>query len=274
MTERPDIKMAIADHPRIVGGVLAILLALMIGQGIIDHRREVAEASQKQRAEDLAKQKGRAVEAKVDKDDKALNAVCGPGGPGWKGKWDDACAKPLADAGNAAAQELLGSHLFGTGKYDSAIPWLEKSANQGDARSMYLVGSIYATRSGSRADIENAMHWLHAAADLGDSQAMWFLGDIYRVGEITPQDFVEARKWFTKAAEAGNAESAAYLGRMDKDDGDLVGAYKWFNISCAGYRLIGAVVCSERDEVAARLNPADVKKAQALASEWAKQFGK
>jgi len=237
MAVRPDIKkMAIADHPRIVGGAVATVLALMIGQGIIDHHREAAQALQKQRAEDLAKEKARAVKAKLESDDKALNAACGTD-TNWKGRWDDACVQPLAEAGNSAAQALLGSHLFGTGEYDSAIPWLEKSANQGDSGAMYLAGSIYATHSRSRDDFEKAMHWLQAAADLGNSQAMWFLGDIYRVGEITPQNFVEARRWFTKSAEAGNAESAAYLGRMAKDDGDLVGAYKWFNISCAGYRL-------------------------------------
>src|SRR5437762_9673145 len=56
--------------------------------------------------------------------------------------------RPLAEAGNAPAQYLLGSlYVEGNGvEHDdaTAFMWFQRAANQGDAASQYIVGASYA----------------------------------------------------------------------------------------------------------------------------------
>jgi len=263
----------------------------MIGQGVIDHRREVSRNYHKQRAEDLAKQKAQAAQAKLASDEKALAEAC-------DGLWresghsfneiEESCIKPLAEAGNTAAQRQVGGTLETSREYSGAIAWYERAANQSDHQAMYSLALLYAVgdthkfvekRYDPLVDPRKAVYWYTRAADLGNVDAMRELGDIHREGDLKPQDYLEARKWYLRAAEAGDRISLGSLASMAKNGQgaapDLIEAYKWFSLYCASFGgrpfQLG---CSERDDVAERLNSADILKAQALASQWTKQFGK
>ena len=80
---------------------------------------------------------------------------------------------------------------------------------------------------------DDALAQWRVAADAGDRRAMLALGRLYAQGLGAPQDYVEAHKWLNLAAARGAAEAV-----------------------------------SERDALAAKMTPAQVESAQALARSW------
>jgi TPR repeat protein len=287
MAEQKGTKMALSDHPWMVGSILVFLLALVFGQAVITHQNEATEAAQIQRVADMAKAKARAVRAKLAADEKELTQTC-------EGKWNDSCVKPLAESGNVAAQSMFGSHLAGKDNYASAITWLEKAANQGDVGAMVGLGKIYSLgdifgishegkSSTDLIDGKKAIYWYRMAADLGDKHAMDSLGGIYFDGRLVAQDFKESVKWLEKASEAGNISSAAGLGAfyLSGRTGtvDYIQAYKWDSIECLDevrvtHTTTKVLGCQDRDSLEAKMAPADVLKAQQLTADWVKEFRK
>lgn len=125
------------------------------------------------------------------------------------GKRDYATAlrrlRPLANAGNAAAQSRLGI-MFANGEgvrqsYPEARKWYEKAAGQSYAEAqnelglMYLLGGM-----GVPVDYAEAAKLFRRAADQGLAGAQNNLGMMYAKGAGVPQDNVEAFKWLSLAA--------------------------------------------------------------------------
>ncbi len=94
------------------------------------------------------------------------------------------------------------------------------------------------------------------------------LGMIYKSGKGEPQDYVEAVKWYRMAAVRGHEYAQYSLGFMYLQGfgilQDNVRAHMWFNIASANGDLVSA---NWRDEVAAKMTPIDISKAQAMANE-------
>jgi TPR repeat protein len=92
-----------------------------------------------------------------------------------------------------------------------------------------------------------------------------------------PQDDVQAAQWCRKAAEQGHAAAQRFLGDfystglgVPQDD---VEAHKWMNLAAA--RTSGADqkrFADARDEIAAKMTPAQVAEAQKRAREWTEAF--
>ena len=106
------------------------------------------------------------------------------------------------------------------------------------------------------------MKWYRLAAEQGYAMAQSDLGQMYRKGQGVPQDYAEAGKWYRLAAEQGYASAQFTLGRLYQIGKgvpqDFVTTHMWFNIAVAN----GGPGAAARDEVAARLTPADVSEAQ------------
>lgn len=121
---------------------------------------------------------------------------------------------PLAEAGDAEAQYLLGSlYIEGTGMPASAAyEWLKKAADQNHAEACYLLSCL--TCLGDKTDDELRALLLRAA-ELGSVSAQCALGTYYATGDWSgPQDFVEAAKWYGRAASTGDADAQYELGFM------------------------------------------------------------
>ena len=96
---------------------------------------------------------------------------------------------------------------------------------------------------------------------------------MYADGRGVPQDDAEAVAWYRKAAEQGNASAQHNLG-VGYAQGlgvpqDNVEAHMWLNLAAS--RLSGEArepVVTMRDDVAARMTPADLSEAQRRAREW------
>ncbi len=179
-----------------------------------------------------------------------------------------------AEQGDASAQYNLGyMYLNGEGvpqDYAGAAKWFRRAADQAFAPAQLHLGTMYHKGQGVPQDYAEAAKWFHQAADQGFGPAQFLLGFMYDNGQGVPQDYTEAAKWYRQAADRGDASAQLNLGLMyHKGQGvpqDFVQAYLWLNLSAS--RRSDKRVQELRDEVAARLTPADLALAQRLSREW------
>jgi methionine-S-sulfoxide reductase len=185
-----------------------------------------------------------------------------------------------ADQGMAAAQYNLGQmYRLGNGvaKSDAtASKWYRLAANQGYAAAQSNLGAMYATGQGVRQDYPNALKWYHLAADHGDVDAQFNIGGMYYHGQGVPQDYSEAVKWYQSAANQGYSYAQNSLGILyalgQGVPQDNVQAYMWFNLAATHIRASNTEARNSafqnRDNVAAKMTPAQIAEAQKLADEW------
>lgn len=140
-----------------------------------------------------------------------------------------------------------------------------KAARQGDAEAQYRLGKsmLYDTTRGKEGAAE-AVRWLKSAAASGHTGAMVQLGKLYRTGLGVLQNFDLTVEWMSKAAASGDPEGMMELGRLYRSGTgvkqDLIQAYAWFNRAAAALHTEAMV---EREDIALRLSPAELKEAQA-----------
>lgn len=126
-----------------------------------------------------------------------------------QGRFDDALAvlRPLAEAGDAEAQFLLG-YLFFTDspvEHEEAAAWAARAAEQGEPDAKYSVGMCWLHGTGGPADPALAVAWLTRAAeqDCGvfNDTAAEVLATLYAGGEHgVGRDAVLADRWRERAA--------------------------------------------------------------------------
>jgi len=156
------------------------------------------------------------------------------------GDWSRAhdLAKPIAEKGNADAQEFVASILFkwsnaASDKREEALDWYLKAAEQGhveaqrnaaallqllerhaeavawrkrigDAPSLRKVAEAYRLGRGVSKDATKAVEWFRRAAEKGDATAQRELGTLLRDGQGVVRDPVEAESWYRKAFAQGD----------------------------------------------------------------------
>ena len=102
-----------------------------------------------------------------------------------------------------------------------------------------MTASVTCTPSAKAAqDYAQAVAWYRKAADQGYAFAQNSLGDMYADGHGVPQDYVLARMWFNLAA------------------------------SRATTAWLRPAAVKSRDDVAAKMTPAQIAEAQRMAREW------
>lgn len=131
----------------------------------------------------------------------------------------EAAWRPLAGAGDAAAQYNLGAlYLTDQGGTDvaEAAWWFNKAAAQEHPRAQFALAQIYrgvAPASAMSVPVtpDLARYWLIKSAQLGHGPAQAALGMVYAAGDpdlgVRP-DVVAAWQWLTLAADAGVAGAA------------------------------------------------------------------
>lgn len=179
----------------------------------------------------------------------------------------------------------------------AALDWCGRAADQGSPVAEYELGQIY--EHPWETDIQNfaeALKWYRRAADQGYAEAQEELGGMYEFGLGVQRDYGTAEKWFDKAddwisiaimydevaknhflaakwygklADEGNRYAKFRLGEMYRDgEGvpkDLSLAHMWFELAArSGYRNADTA----RDELAPRMTPAQIARAQRLAQAW------
>jgi TPR repeat protein len=181
--------------------------------------------------------------------------------------------RPLADHGDPEAQYRLGlMYEFGKGFAQDkaqAMAWLGKSAAHGSASAQTELGVIYATGDGVPQDNVKSVEWFRKAATQGNPTARYNLGLMYAKGDGVRNDDAQAIAWFRKAAEQGELNAQFKLGvayengeGVPKDD---VLAYANYTIAA---RSGNKEYAQYRDDVAAKLDPSQVREGKALAAAW------
>jgi TPR repeat protein len=117
-------------------------------------------------------------------------------------------------------------------------------------------------------DYATALKEWRSLAEAGNVFAQFDLGLMYDIGQGVPQDNKEAVKWYELAADQGYPDAQVALGSTyAKGRGVLqnyIRAHMWFNISAANGNEGGA---KNRDNIAKKMTPADISKAQDMARE-------
>jgi localization factor PodJL len=178
----------------------------------------------------------------------------------------------VAQSGNAKAQyELATAYATGHGAQRDlhlAVQWYEKAAQAGLAPAQYRLGSLYEKGLGVTRNANQAMVWYRKAADKGNVRAMHNLAVLTAEGgENGKPDYANAAQWFRKAAEYGVKDSqfnvAILLARGLGVPQNLTLSYVWFSAAAAQGDSDAA---SKRDDVGAKLSPADLAAAKATAA--------
>jgi len=91
------------------------------------------------------------------------------------------------------------------GDYATAMRIIRPLADQGNAKAQDLVGTIYQEGWGVPRDHAEAAKWFRRAANQGDATAQFGLGTMYRDGEGVPQDYIRSYMWYSLAALTNDA---------------------------------------------------------------------
>ena len=112
------------------------------------------------------------------------------------------------------------------------------------------------------------------SAEQGDARAQFHLGSLYRKGEGVPRDYQESFKWFQMAAGQGDAEAQFNLGYMyAKGQGvprNYVLAHVWMNLSLSQQTDEAMIKAKARalDKLESRMTRTEISEAQKLAWEF------
>ena len=125
----------------------------------------------------------------------------------------------------------------------------------------------------NRQDYARAGQLLQVPAEHGYANAQAVLCFMHTHGRGVPQSYRVAADWCRRSAEQGNAQGQYMLGLLYNSghgvQENFVQAYKWLNLAAThasgpkrefSYRI--------RDNVATKMSPAQIEKAQALALEY------
>jgi uncharacterized protein len=127
---------------------------------------------------------------------------------------------------------------------------------------------------GVQQDYAQAAIWYSKAAAKGNANGQFNLGLMYFNGIGVPQDYSKAAKWLRKAADKGNANAQSDLGWIYQNGygvpQDNVRALMWFDLAVSGASdaEISGMAAKFRDELTAKMTPAQIAEAQRLAREW------
>ena len=139
-------------------------------------------------------------------------------------------------------------------------------AGDGDAAAMFSLSDFYKNGTCGTKDTALARKWHRSAAEHGDAYAQMTLGSNYRIGNAgLAADTVLAYKWYALAAAAAKPRSKAGPGDPFAQLLPLTGSASFGDTAAD---LQAAV---QRDRMAKKMTPAQIKKAKELAREWKPQ---
>ena len=107
--------------------------------------------------------------------------------------------------GTAQAQDYdKGVDAYRAGDYATALQEWRPLAEQGNAAAQNNLGFMYKSGYGVPQDYAEAVKWYRLAAEQGQAIAQSNLGVMYKNGWGVPQDFVVAHMWLNIASANGD----------------------------------------------------------------------
>jgi TPR repeat protein len=181
-----------------------------------------------------------------------------------------ACGLGLAIQAPAFAGFAEGASAYNAQRYDVALREITPLAKAGNADAQHLLGLMYYMGHGVKRDYKVAFDWHRKAAMQGKADAQYVVGAMYYTGNAVPQDQKMAVQWFRRAAERGHADAQHALGLMYRYHvagmpQDMVIAYMLWNLSSAGGNRNAT---EQRATIARLMNAEQIDEAQALSRNW------
>ena len=181
-----------------------------------------------------------------------------------------ACGFAVGMPGHALAGFAEGAGAYNARQYDLALREIAPLARAGNADAQHLLGLMYYMGRGVKRDYKTALEWHRKAALQGKADAQYVVGAMYYTGNTVPQDQQLAVQWFRRAAEQGHAEAQYALGLMVRYHvagmpHDLVIATMLWNLASAGGNNNAT---AQRTAVARLMSQEQIDEAQALSRNW------
>ena len=156
---------------------------------------------------------------------------------------------------------------------EAAARWFEQAARAGFAPAQYRIAALYEKGVGAPKDAALARSWYMSAARAGNARAAHNLGVMAAeppVGQAP--DYGEAARWFRLAGALGVRDSqynlAVLYARGLGVAQDLRQSWMWFSLAAAQG---DADAARKRDEVAGKLDPAQLSAAADLLAKFKTQ---
>lgn len=172
--------------------------------------------------------------------------------------------------GSAMAGLAEGASAYNARNYALALKEVTPLAQAGNADAQHLLGLMYYMGRGVRRDYRQAFAWHYKAAQQGKADAQYVVGAMYYTGNAVPQDQLLAVQWFRKAAEQSHPDAQYALGLMYRYHvagmpQDMVIAYMLWNLAAAsGHRN----ATEQRAVIARQMSQEQIEEAQALSRNW------
>jgi uncharacterized protein len=129
--------------------------------------------------------------------------------------------KRIETSGDAKSMTLLGelyAQGFGVSRDDNkAAEWYRLAAERGDREAMFQLAMFRLGGRAGAANRQEAADLLARAAMLGYVPAAYDLGLLYLEGQLFPQDFARAAELFRSAAQGGSPEAQYALATLYKE---------------------------------------------------------
>ena len=159
-----------------------------------------------------------------------------------------------------------------SGDFATALKEWKPLAEEGNAVAQNNLGLMYHNGWGVPQDYKEAVYWYRLAAEQEHVDAQYNLGVMYNNGNGVPQDYEEAVRWYQLAAEQGHSKAQGNLGVMYAFGNgvmkDYVYAHMWGNIASMNGNDLGALL---RDDFAEKMTSSQIEEAQRLARECIKK---
>jgi TPR repeat protein len=171
---------------------------------------------------------------------------------------------------SAQAGFAEGANAYNARNYALALKEITPLARAGNADAQHLLGLMYYMGRGVQRDYKQAFEWHQKAALQGKADAQYVVGAMYYTGNAVPQDQKQAVAWFRKAAEQGHAEAQHALGLMYRYHvagmpQDVVIAYMLWNLAAANGNTNAT---EQRASIARQMTQEQIEEAQTLSRHW------
>lgn len=171
---------------------------------------------------------------------------------------------------SAMAGFTEGANAYNARNYALALKEITPLAKAGNADAQHLLGLMYYMGRGVQRDYKQAFAWHYKAAVQGKADAQYVIGAMYYTGNAVPQDQKLAVTWFRKAAEQGHPDAQHALGLMYRYHvagmpQDMVIAYMLWNLAAANGNRSAT---EQRAMIAREMTQDQIEEAQALSRNW------
>jgi len=117
-----------------------------------------------------------------------------------------------AETGNPTCQFELATKYFDQKKYDLALQWFQRAADQGFAPAQYKLGVCFLKGYGTNPDPYIAAELFKKAAEKNYPDAQYALGVVLLYGNQDQKNPKEAITWLEKTASNGHVPAESRLG--------------------------------------------------------------